>query len=72
MYTFDWDENKNRINQRKHGISFVEACSVFFDERAILFDDPIIQMRKKGSCYWGSVMQLIYAWFAIVTGNQTL
>ncbi len=40
MYTFDWDENKNRINQRKHGISFVEACSVFFDERAILFDDP--------------------------------
>jgi len=40
MYTFDWDENKNHINQKKHGISFVEACSVFFDESAILFDDP--------------------------------
>ena len=37
---FEWDENKNLINQRKHGINFDEASSVFFDERAILFDDP--------------------------------
>ena len=41
MYYFDWDENKNRINQEKHGISFEEASTVFFDERAILFDDPV-------------------------------
>ena len=40
MYVFDWDENKNQINQKKHGINFDEASSVFFDERAILFDDP--------------------------------
>jgi hypothetical protein len=37
---FDWDENKNQINQKKHGISFAEASSVFLDENAILFDDP--------------------------------
>ena len=37
---FEWDENKNRINQRKHGISFEEATTVFYDEYAILFDDP--------------------------------
>ncbi len=37
---FEWDENKNRINQRKHGISFEEAATVFYDEYAILFDDP--------------------------------
>lgn len=37
---FEWDENKNLINQKKHGINFDEASSVFFDERAILFDDP--------------------------------
>ena len=30
MYVFDWDENKNRINQKKHGIDFEEASSVFF------------------------------------------
>ncbi len=40
MYVFDWDENKNKINQEKHGIDFNEASTVFFDERAILFDDP--------------------------------
>lgn len=40
MYIFDWDENKNQINQKKHGIDFDEASSVFYDERAILFDDP--------------------------------
>lgn len=40
MFFFDWDENKNRINLKKHGITFEEASSVFFDDRAILFDDP--------------------------------
>lgn len=37
---FDWDENKNRINTRKHGVSFEEALSVFYDDNALLFDDP--------------------------------
>lgn len=41
MYVFDWNENKNQINIKKHGIGFDEASSVFYDERAILFDDPI-------------------------------
>ena len=40
MYYFDWDENKNRINLEKHGITFQEASTVFYDDRAILFDDP--------------------------------
>lgn len=40
MYLFDWDDNKNKINIAKHGISFEEASSVFLDERALLFDDP--------------------------------
>ncbi len=33
---FEWDENKNLINQRKHGISFEEAMTVFYDEQALL------------------------------------
>ena len=40
MLLFDWDENKNDINRRKHGIGFEEASTVFFDGQAILFDDP--------------------------------
>ena len=37
---FSWDEKKNRANQKKHGISFEEAQTVFFDENAIEFYDP--------------------------------
>ena len=37
---FEWDPNKNEINKKKHGISFEEARTVFYDEYAILFDDP--------------------------------
>ena len=40
MFYFDWDDNKNRINLEKHGITVEEASTVFFDDRAILFDDP--------------------------------
>ena len=37
---FSWDEPKNKANQKKHGISFEEAQTVFFDENAIEFYDP--------------------------------
>ena len=37
---FEWDENKNVINQKKHHISFDEAKTVFYDEDALLIDDP--------------------------------
>ena len=37
---FTWDERKNTANQRKHGVSFREAQSVFVDERALLLGDP--------------------------------
>ncbi|MCR4618542.1 MAG: BrnT family toxin [Lachnospiraceae bacterium] len=40
MLKFEWDENKNKINRTKHGIDFEEAKTVFYDEEAILFDDP--------------------------------
>ena len=38
--SFEWDPNKDRINQRKHGISFNEASTVFQDENALVIDDP--------------------------------
>jgi uncharacterized DUF497 family protein len=37
---FDWDPAKARSNQRKHGVSFVEGSSIFFDEDGILIHDP--------------------------------
>jgi uncharacterized DUF497 family protein len=37
---FEWDENKNVSNQKKHGVSFEEARTVFADELARLIPDP--------------------------------
>jgi uncharacterized DUF497 family protein len=37
---FEWDENKNAANQKKHKVSFEEAKSVFYDENARLISDP--------------------------------
>ncbi len=37
---FEWDDRKEKNNIRKHGVSFDEARTVFYDERAIQFSDP--------------------------------
>ena len=37
---FEWDEHKNTINKKNHGVSFEEAKTVFYDVDAILIDDP--------------------------------
>ena len=37
---FEWDENKNTSNKMKHGISFEESMTVFYDEMALIIDDP--------------------------------
>ena len=37
---FSWDPRKARVNHEKHGVSFDEAQGVFFDEHAILTEDP--------------------------------
>ena len=37
---FEWDSKKDKINTKKHGVSFEEARTVFYDEYAIQFFDP--------------------------------
>lgn len=37
---FEWNNTKNKTNQEKHKVSFEEAETVFFDEKAIEFNDP--------------------------------
>jgi len=45
---FEWDEKKAQINIHKHGISFEEAMSVFYDERAIeFFDDEHSEWEER-------------------------
>lgn len=37
---FEWDQNKSDKNEKKHGITFEEAKTVFNDRYAITIDDP--------------------------------
>jgi hypothetical protein len=41
MISFEWDEAKNRRNQRKHGVAFRQACRVFDDPNALMALDSI-------------------------------
>ena len=37
---FTWDSKKAKLNQRKHGVSFEEAQTVFYDDNALEYFDP--------------------------------
>jgi len=39
MIRFEWDSIKAASNQKKHGVSFDEAKTVFYDEFAVQFYD---------------------------------
>jgi uncharacterized protein len=39
MIRFEWDSAKSASNLKKHGVSFKEAQSVFYDEFAVQFFD---------------------------------
>jgi uncharacterized DUF497 family protein len=45
---FEWDEQKDRINIRKHGISFEDAKAIFEDVRITAVDSrqPYGEIRK--------------------------
>lgn len=37
---FEWDGRKDSANERKHGVGFVEASTVFDDPLSITIPDP--------------------------------
>lgn len=39
MIKFEWDKAKALANVKKHGVSFDEAQSIFYDELAVQFFD---------------------------------
>lgn len=41
MLYFEWDENKAKENQIKHGVSFNEASTAFSDSLSLTIHDPL-------------------------------
>lgn len=39
MSSFEWDEDKNRLNQKKHKVAFEEAQFAFKDPSRLIFQD---------------------------------
>ena len=48
---FAWDENKNRINHRKHGVSFETAARIFEDPHVISYRDRVVDDEER----WHSI-----------------
>jgi uncharacterized DUF497 family protein len=44
---FAWDENKNRINRRKHGISFETAARIFEDPGVVSYRDREVDKEER-------------------------
>jgi uncharacterized protein len=50
--SFEWDADKNRENQRKHGVSFEEAQEAFADpQRSIRRDLEHSQTEERFFCF---------------------
>jgi uncharacterized DUF497 family protein len=43
---FEWDETKAKTNLSKHGVSFLEAQTVFLDPLARIFDDELHSVNE--------------------------
>ena len=56
----EWDENKNQINIRKHGISFETAALVFADEERIEYYDKLHSLDEDRYVVLGCVQGVLY------------
>ena len=50
---FEWDENKDRENRKKHGVSFSEAQYAFNDKHRVIAEDRkhSTQSEKRYFCF---------------------
>ena len=49
-YPYEWDEEKNQINQVKHRVSFEEACQAFEDPQRVIIKD-VTHSREEDRLY---------------------
>ena len=56
----EWDDNKNRLNIKKHGISFETAALVFADEERIEYYDKLHSQDEVRYVVLGCVQGILY------------
>ncbi len=63
----DWDPRKAAGNLRKHGVGFMDAAGVLYDERAVTIPDDSGGEHRWvtiGADAMGRVLVVVYAWRA--------
>ncbi len=71
-FHFEWDEKKNRTNKEKHGVSFEEAQTVFYDKNAIEYYDDNHSLEEDRFIMLGISCQLrqLVVCYCIRNGNS--
>ncbi len=71
---FEWDPRKAHANLAKHGVSFEEASTAFYDELALLLDDPDATVQEDRFILLGlsSRMRLLVVVHAFREPNETI
>jgi len=62
-YIVEWDDVKNKINKKKHGISFETAARIFLDDNRIDYYDEVhsdFEDRIKVIGRVGEILTVIY------------
>ena len=67
---FEWDEDKNASNQRKHGVKFEEGAEVFFDAASV-FDDASVGGERRDSVIGFSLSARVLLVVFIERGERT-
>ena len=57
--SFEWDENKNKQNLKKHNISFEEAQYAFFDSKRIIARDLEHSKKEQRFYCFGKIAESI-------------
>ncbi len=64
---FEWDDQKARTNERKHGVDFADATAVLEDERGVTIRDELSAVGEQrfvtlGRDSLGRVLVVAYTW----------
>jgi len=63
-YRFEWDEEKDRVNKIKHGVSFDEAEMVFLDNKRLeVFDRKHSLFEERWKIYGLSGLNVLIVSF---------
>ena len=62
----EWDDSKNRLNRKKHDVSFEEAATIFLDPLELTIDDPAHAVSEHrfisiGQSFTGRLLVVSYA-----------